>query len=91
MKASKGFPPSEYRDVLAELELREPSSPHEAAIFIKSIREKKGYIDEDVREDLQNLLECNRITIEDALKRGRDSEAAFTRRFDQRNNLVTKF
>jgi hypothetical protein len=83
MKTSKGFIPSEYGDVPDELKRREPSTPHEAAIFIKDIRKQKGYVDEELREELQKLTECSRITVEDWRKGRRDREAAFTRRFDQ--------
>jgi hypothetical protein len=83
--------PGGHCDVLDELKLREPSTPHEAAIFIEEIRTKKGYIDEGVRKEMKKMGEHSRITLESALKRGRDIEAAFTRRFDQRNHFVTKF
>lgn len=72
------------RDVLERLEHREPSTELEAQAVIEGIRAEKGYLDEEILRDLNNVAERSRQQILRIVEQKRESEAEYTKRYGNR-------
>ena len=66
--------------ILERLGDREPSRIIEAQAIIENIRVEKGYLDEDLLEDLNSLRDGNRKRVERIFELKRRTEAAYTTR-----------
>jgi hypothetical protein len=76
-----------YSDVLAQLGDQEPASLIEAQAVIENIRAGKGYLDTETLQDLHKLNEQNRKKILHLVKLKRETEAAYTTRYDFLHHL----
>ena len=79
---------SRHHEVFEQLEKAEPSTMCEVRAILEDIRCDKGYIDNDYRQDLENLTSANRYrTLRDNAKQ-RKREAAFAKRFATNFNFI---
>jgi small-conductance mechanosensitive channel len=69
-------------DVYRQLGTREPTNAIEAQAVIENIRAEKGYLDEETLQDLQNLSEQSRDRLLRIVKLKRETEAAYTTKYD---------
>ncbi|OAL53028.1 hypothetical protein IQ07DRAFT_585016 [Pyrenochaeta sp. DS3sAY3a] len=69
----------QHRELLERLGDGEPSTTEEADALIESIRISKGYLDEDIKSDLQKLDARTREVMLQFVARQREIEAAFTK------------
>lgn len=71
-----------HSDVFSRLGDREPSSFIEAEAVIENIRAEKGYLDEETLRDLHRISEQSRNKVLHLVRLKRETEAAYTTRFD---------
>ena len=71
---------SKLHEVLERLGDRKPSTTHEANAVIEHIRISKGHLDEETRSELDTPSAHGRENILRYYKRGRKTEAAYTKR-----------
>lgn len=64
----------------SRLDINEPSTPREAEVIIERIRAEKGHVDEDTRQELNNISSRSRQNVMRSFERNREMEAQFTRR-----------
>jgi hypothetical protein len=77
------------RELLERLGDDEPSTTDEADALIESIRISKGYLDEDIKSDLQKLDARTRDVMLQFVARQREIEAAFTKRSEPASFIIT--
>jgi hypothetical protein len=82
MTATGPFPVGRYTEVLEQLGDDEPSSLLETWAVIENIKLGKGYLDENVLQDLNTLRPETRETMFRFIEQTRKIEAAYTTRFD---------
>jgi hypothetical protein len=82
MTATDPLPVETYTDVLKRLGDNEPSCPLETWAVIEDIKVKKGYLDENVLQDMNGLKPENREILLRVVELKRKTEASYTTRFD---------
>jgi hypothetical protein len=82
MTATDPFPVERYTDVLKRLGDDEPSCQLETWAVIEDIKVKKGYLDENVLQDMNALKPENREILLRVVELKRNTEASYTTRFD---------
>jgi hypothetical protein len=82
MTAIDPFPVKRYTDVLERLGDDEPSCQLEAWAVIEDIKVKKGYLDENVLQDMNALKPENREILLRVVEQKRKTEASYTTRYD---------
>ncbi|KAF2001815.1 hypothetical protein P154DRAFT_574818 [Amniculicola lignicola CBS 123094] len=84
--------PSYHRDIYEALGDREPSTTLEAAAVLANIREEKGYVDDEVMEDLNSIRDRSREKILRMYEKKREEEAAHTKSvFEQLHSSKYRF
>lgn len=69
-----------YKEALENLGTREPSTEFEADAILDGIRVEKGYLDEETLVDVQAMRNSSRQTILRLVEKGKETEAAYTKR-----------
>jgi hypothetical protein len=82
MTATHSFPVGKNDGVLAQLGDHEPRSQIEAQAVIEGIRAEKGYLGQDIFQDLNSLKPENREYLLRVVQQKKETEAAYTTRFD---------
>jgi hypothetical protein len=82
MTATDPFPVGKFTGVLKRLGDDEPSCQLETRAVIEAIKAEKGYLDEDVLQDLNALKPESREIVLRVIEQKRKTEAAYTTRYD---------
>jgi hypothetical protein len=73
---------SRHRDVFKQLGNREPTTAIEAQAIIENIRAKKGHLDDRALQEVNTLSPEVRETILRIVESNRETEAAYTTKYD---------